>query len=224
MCRSACQTGVMTGPQDEALVQVAYDEVAETYADHFPSTEPELPLELAMVEHFASLLPGGRHVLDAGCGPGRMMPVLAGLGCRVEGVDLSPGMIRRARRDHPPFPAQVGSISDLPFPAGSFDGVFSWYSTIHHPDSDLSRIFSEVHRVLRPGGLFLVAFQSGRGVRDVSDNYRRHGHDIRLHRYNRTPGQIATRLASAGMAEVARLTRAAAPHERDAQAVVVARA
>ena len=46
-----------------------------------------------MVEHFVSLLPGERRVLDAGCGAGRMMPVLAAHGCRVEGVDLSPEMV-----------------------------------------------------------------------------------------------------------------------------------
>lgn len=117
-----CQTCVVTRPQDELAVQAAYDQVADAYADHLRSTEPELPLELAMVEHFASLLVGERHVLDAGCGPGRMMPVLAGFDCRVEGVDLSPGMIRRARQDHPSLRSQVASISDLPYPDGSFDG------------------------------------------------------------------------------------------------------
>ena len=74
----------------------AYDEVADSYADHFRSTEPEQPVELAVVAHFASLLPGRREVLDAGCGAGRMMPLLAGLGCAVTGMDLSPGMVRRA--------------------------------------------------------------------------------------------------------------------------------
>lgn len=104
----------------------AYDEVADAYVDHLRSTEPELPAELGMIDHFASLRPGDRRVLDAGCGTGRMLPALAGLGCCVEGVDLSPGMIRRSRRDHGWFPSQVASIADLPFPDGSFDGVFSW--------------------------------------------------------------------------------------------------
>jgi SAM-dependent methyltransferase len=203
---------------------LAYDQVADTYADRFPSTEPELRVELAMVEHFASLLAGERRVLDAGCGAGRMMPVLAALGCRVEGIDLSPEMVRRSRRDHSGFPAQVGSITDVPYPGNCFDGVVSWYSTIHTNDADLPRVMSEARRVLRPGGLLLIAFQSGSGVRDVSDSYRRYGHDIVLRRYNRTPDQIAHAVASAGMTEVARLTRAAAAHERDAQAVLIAQA
>ena len=81
-----------------------------------------------------------------------------------------------------------------------------------------------MRRVLRPAGLVLVAFQSGRGVQDVSENYRRRGHDITLYRYNRTPEEIARALGSAGMIEVARLARAAAAHERDAQAVLIAQA
>lgn len=205
-------------------MRLAYDEVADTYADHFLSTEPELPVELAMVAHFVALLPGERRVLDAGCGAGRMMPLLASLGCEVHGVDLSPEMVRRSQRDHSSFPTQIASIADLPFPDGSFDGVFSWYSTIHTPDTGLPAILGEARRVLRPSGLCLVAFQSGGGIRDVSDSYRRRGHDIVLHRCNRTPDEMAQALASAGLTEVARLERAAAPHEREAQAVLIAQA
>lgn len=59
-------------------MRLAYDEVADTYADHFRSTEPELPVELAMIEHFASLLPGDRRVLDAGCGTLQCCPYWTG--------------------------------------------------------------------------------------------------------------------------------------------------
>ena len=83
---------------------------------------------------------------------------------------------------------------------------------------------SEVGRVLRPSGLFLVAFQSGRGIRDVSDSYRQRGHHVVLHRYNRKPEEVGHAIASAGMTEIARLERAAASNERDSQAVLIARA
>jgi SAM-dependent methyltransferase len=102
--------------QDETAVRAAYDAVADTYADHFRSTEPELPIDVAMVEHFTSLLDVTRKVLDVGCGAGRMMPLLADLGCAVEGVDLSPEMIRRCQTDHSDFPSRVGSLTALPFP------------------------------------------------------------------------------------------------------------
>ena len=218
------QTRHVKKPQNEQGVRTAYDEVADSYADYFRSTEPEAPVELAMIEHFASLLSGGKRVLDAGCGAGRLLPVLAELTCSVEGVDLSPGMIRRAQQDHPSFATRVASLTHLPHPDGSFDGYLSWYSTIHSPDGDLPRIFGEARRVLRAGGFILVAFQSGHGTQDVSAAYRRHGHDITLERYNRTPQQISTVLAAAGLQEVARLERQpAGAHERDSQAVVIAK-
>lgn len=210
--------------QDDPAVQRAYDEVAKTYADHFRSTEPELPVDLGMIEYFASLLPGDKHVLDAGCGAGRMMPVLAKLRCQVEGVDLSPGMINCARHDQPLFRSQVASIRNLPFPDGSFDGVFSWYSTIHTPDAELPHVVTEARRILRSGGLYLVAFQTGQGIRDVSEGYRRRGHDIVLYRYERAPDDLGRLVASAGMTEIGRLERAAASHERTGQAILIARA
>ncbi|OMH36986.1 bifunctional 2-polyprenyl-6-hydroxyphenol methylase/3-demethylubiquinol 3-O-methyltransferase UbiG [Tersicoccus sp. Bi-70] len=199
-------------------VRRAYDTVADAYADAFTSTEPELPVDLAMIEHFVSLLAEPRDVLDAGCGAGRMMPLLAGLGCRVQGVDLSPGMIQRAQRDHGQFPSRVAALTDLPLP----DGVLSWYSTIHTPDGELPGVLTELRRVLRPGGHILLAFQSGKGVTDVSPAYRDRGHDVTLRRHNRSADRVAAELRTVGMEKVALLERAAASHERTAQAVVIA--
>jgi len=209
---------------DEGHVRAVYDAVADDYADHFRTTEPEQPIELAMVAHFASLLPQpDPDVLDAGCGAGRMLPVLADAGCRAVGVDLSVGMVRRAQRDHPGFGTRVASIAALPFPDDSFDGFFSWYSTIHTPDDDLGTVFAEAGRVLRPGGHVLVAFQSGTGAREVGQGYRRLGHDVQLHRHDRTPDHVAGELRAAGFAEVARLLRAPVAPEQTDQAVVIAR-
>jgi len=206
----------------EDSVRAVYDQVADDYADRFRSTGPEQPVELAVLAHFTTLL-AGRDVLDAGCGAGRMLPVLAAAGCRPVGVDLSPGMVRRARQDHPGFPTAVASTTALPFADGSFDGVLCWYSTIHTPRAGLGTVLTEARRVLRPAGHVLLAFQVGDAVREVGQGYRRLGHDVELHRHDRTPDEVAGALRSAGVAEVARLVRAPAPQERTAQAVLVAR-
>ena len=92
-------------------VQRAYGTVAQTYADHFPDTGAESPLELAMVDAFAAAVTVDGNcakVLDAGCGAGRMGRYLADRGCAVEGVDLSPGMVQMARRDHPDLGVRRG--------------------------------------------------------------------------------------------------------------------
>lgn len=208
----------------EVDVKAVYDKVANDYADHFPSTEPEQQIELAMVTHFASLLPEkSRDVLDAGCGAGRMLPVLTGAGCHAVGLDLSENMIRRAQRNHPDFETRVGSISDLPYPDDSFDGLFYWYSTIHTPDEELATVFAEARRTLRPEGHVLVAFQAGQGTQEVGGGYRRLGHDVEIHRHDRTPDRVVEELRSAGFAEVARLVRSPAATERTQQAVIIAR-
>lgn len=209
-----------TGPAEQ-FVQTAYDEMADAYADTLTGVEAEDPIDLAMLGYLVSVLDGPREVLDAGCGAGRLLPVLAGLGCQVQGVDLSPDMVRRAWQDHPTFDTRVGSLTDLPFDDASFDGVVSWYSTIHTATEDLPQVAAELRRVLRPSGKVLVAFQTGRGTRRVGSVYGQDG-DIVLERYLRTVDDMIAVLGSAGMAEMARLERAArSDHERDGQAFLI---
>lgn len=198
----------MDGTALTEQVRSTYDAVAEVYAARFPSTEPEQPIDLAMVDHFLTLMPaGGAQVLDAGCGTGRMSRYLSDRGCRVRGVDLSPGMIAVARREHADISTQVASITDLPFPDAEFDGVLLWYSVIHVADADLPTVFGEARRVLRPGGVALIAFQAGQGSRDVGGGFRALGYDVCLTRFHRAAHDVAELLATAGLVEQARLVR-----------------
>ncbi len=216
------QTGVVPQP-DEAMTRTAYDLVADVYADRFTATEPEQPLDLAMIDHFVGLLPAPRRVLDAGCGAGRMLPYLAARGCRPEGVDLSPEMVRRARADHPGHPCTVGSLTDLAHRDALFDGVFSWYSTIHNPDADLDGMLGEMVRVLRPGGFLLVAFQVGDEVRRVGQGFAASGYDVVLFRHHRRTADMTGRIAALGLEVVATSQRGPIGTEPDPQAVVIAR-
>lgn len=204
-------------------VQRAYDAVAPTYAAHFPGTEPEAPLDLAMVDAFASLVVATeRHrVLDAGCGTGRMSRYLADRGCAVEGVDLSPGMVEQARDAHPNLTFDVARLTELPHDDATFDGVLLWYSTIHTPPAGQPAILTEAARVLAPGGHLLIAFQAGQGTKDVSAAYARFGHDVELVRHLFTPDQVAAWAAGAGLTEQARMIRRAGSTERDDQAALL---
>ena len=214
-----------TDPIDLRSLRHAYDTVAEDYAARLPDTRAEAPLDLAMVDAFAEAVTSGggdARVLDAGCGAGRMSRYLADRGCRVEGIDLSPGMVAMAGRDHPDLAFSVGSLTGLPYAADAFAGVMLWYSIIHTPPAGQARIFAEASRVLAPGGHLLVGFQAGAGVRDVAPNYRRFGHEIELERHLYTADQVAERIEAAGLREVSRLVRRAQGDERDDQAVLLA--
>ncbi|WP_074046537.1 methyltransferase domain-containing protein [Dermacoccus nishinomiyaensis] len=207
---------------EEALTRTAYNVVADVYADHFRTTEGEQPIDLAMINHFVALLHEPRVVLDAGCGAGRMLPYLAGLGCHPEGIDLSPNMVRRARADHPAFTVAVGSLTHLPYAEEVFDGVFSWYSTIHNPDEDLEVMVAEMARVLRPEGVLLLGFQVGDGMRRVGRGYAARGYDVVMNRYHRSVESLTALLEEHGLTVSAQLERSPVGSEEDAQAVIIA--
>lgn len=103
----------------------------------------------------------GQRVLDLGCGPGVNFAALAGAvgpGGGVVGVDASGGMVRRARAEA----ATVGracsvvraDAGTLPVPDGTFDRAFSTLAVSAVPDGEAA--VTEVARVLRPGGRFVV--------------------------------------------------------------------
>jgi ubiquinone/menaquinone biosynthesis C-methylase UbiE len=102
-------------------------------------------------------LPGRTSVLDAGCGPGNLVPELARRGWRVCALDASPNMLRLARSNASSFgnvTYQAGNIEALPFADASFDvicsaGVIEYLHTC-------DRALSEMHRVLRPGGTLIL--------------------------------------------------------------------
>lgn len=205
-------------------VRAAYDAIAADYATHFPSTEPEAAIDLAILDHFVALLSLDRpQVLDAGCGTGRIGRYLTDRGCQVTGVDLSAGMVTMASRHHPDLRVAVGSMTRLPTGDERFDGAVYWYSMIHLPDEALPRIFAEAARVVRPGGHVVVAFQGGDGIRDIGEAFRRFGHDVRLERHHRSLDVVLAVAAAHGLYPVAQLTRGPIGAERDPQAFAILR-
>lgn len=99
------------------------------------------------------------RILDYGCGYGRIIRQLheGGFG-NVFGVDYSSGMIARARKENPFARYVRNSGSEIPFSEGSFDAILLLAVLTCIPDSgEQTRLFSEVHRVLREGGILYVS-------------------------------------------------------------------
>jgi SAM-dependent methyltransferase len=119
-----------------------------------------------MLAGSAGLLHGDGVVADVGCGTGATSRMLADFGLDVLGIDLSPNMLGEARHRNPDLRFQVGSMTDLDFDDGHFEGICAWYSVIHIPDDQLPQVMSEFHRVPRPGGWVLRAFQVGEQPRE----------------------------------------------------------
>ena len=103
-------------------------------------------------------------MLDFGCGTGRLIATLQGLGLEVTGADLSAGMLAIARSSHPEVDLHVVGPGRLPFADNSFGGVLAWYSLIHCPPDELPGMLSELARVVAPGGyvLFVLSPRDGK--------------------------------------------------------------
>jgi ubiquinone/menaquinone biosynthesis C-methylase UbiE len=110
-----------------------------------------------LADDVARLAPDGAAVLDVGTGPGVLLVELARRrpDLRLRGIDLSPDMVDKATRNlGDRAGVQVASVTDLPFPDGSFDLVVSSLS-LHHWDDPAAAV-PELARVLRPGGRLCV--------------------------------------------------------------------
>ncbi|GAA4204193.1 class I SAM-dependent DNA methyltransferase [Actinocatenispora rupis] len=194
----------MTEHADVTATRTAYDTVAADYADLLRTELAGKPLERGLLGTFAELVGPDGEVGDLGCGPGRVTAYLDSLGLRAFGVDLSPGMVEVARRDHPTLRFEVGTIADLDLPDGALAGIVAWYSIIHTPRERLPGVFAEFHRVLAPGGRLLLAFQLGDEIRHIEHGY---GHDIVLDAYRLSPDRVTDLLADAGLTVDTRVVR-----------------
>jgi ubiquinone/menaquinone biosynthesis C-methylase UbiE len=92
-------------------------------------------------------------VLDVGCGSGTLA-ILAALGCRVFGVDISPLNCGQAVRNGYAA-AVVADVAELPFTDRSFDAVVSLDVMGHIPFERKDDCIREWRRVLRAGGVQL---------------------------------------------------------------------
>ena len=95
-----------------------------------------------------------------------MTAFLAGLGLDAAGIDLSGQMVAQARARHPDLEFSAGSMTALPAPDGSWDGLICFYALIHMiEDADVRNALAEFRRVLADGGLLLLAVHAGEEVR-----------------------------------------------------------
>lgn len=113
------------------------------------------------------------HILDAGCGCGRVALHMAGRGLYVTAIDVTDRHLERARRNILQMKDLGGRVTvekmDYhhlePLAADSFDGVYAMESLCHATNP--LQVFHEFHRILRPGGQ-LVIHDADRPSEDVA--------------------------------------------------------
>jgi dolichol-phosphate mannosyltransferase len=131
-----------------AKTTAVYDLIATAYRNGImrPCLEATLRREFQ---------PGAR-VLHAGCGSGQVDENLHEH-VRITAVDISTSALALYSRHNPRAEAvRHASIFNLPFPDQTFDGAYNLGVVEHFQPDELRRMFSEVHRILKPKGKLVV--------------------------------------------------------------------
>jgi ubiquinone/menaquinone biosynthesis C-methylase UbiE len=211
------------------LPRPAYDQVADAYRcvldpDGLGLADPVL-IELLEDIH-------GQLVLSLACGQGQDARLLANLGAKVTGIDVSTEMLRYASEHETASPRGItyvqGNAQELSeFDDASFDGVLCHMALMDIPE--LAPTIQSVARVARAGGWFVFSIVHPAyhpHVQILSDYLLDHRYPkqrpvdwLPKHAYHRPLAAYVNELAQAGF----RIARLIEVHQRAANDVVANR-
>jgi SAM-dependent methyltransferase len=130
------------------------DVVVAHYAEHLVLTEPER----RVLERYADRIAAG-EILDIGVGAGRTLPELTLMSRGYTAIDYAPRMIEHCRERFPTARLFCCDMQEMGiFAGGTFDVVCALLNALGDlPDEGRRRALAEIHRVLRPDGLFIFS-------------------------------------------------------------------
>ncbi|KQX08195.1 MULTISPECIES: class I SAM-dependent methyltransferase [unclassified Leifsonia] len=138
-----------------------WSQVAQGWAELWGSFAD--PARRAIIS--AAAIGPGTRVLDAGCGSGEFLGLLADRGADAVGADPAPAMVALARAVVPGAEVVLADIEDLPFPDAAFD-VATAVNALQFAD-DTTDAVRELARVVRPGGFVAVANWAEAALNDI---------------------------------------------------------
>lgn len=105
----------------------------------------------------------GWYVLDAGCGSGSFLPLMAelvGASGKIDAFDLAPENIERVnvmvKGWDVPVTTQIGHLTELPYEDNTFDAIWNANVTQYLSDDEVAQMLKEFVRVVKPGGLVAI--------------------------------------------------------------------
>lgn len=159
-------------------VRDGYNAIATEYL----ASRTKKSADLQLLDEFSRKLPARARVLDAGCGAG--LPVTRVLSEKfdVTGVDFSEKQIELAKKNVSKATFICQDMTELDFPARSFDGICSFYSIIHIPREEHRMLLANFHRMLKPGGITLLCLGAEDLENDIEEDF--HGQSMYWSHYD----------------------------------------
>jgi SAM-dependent methyltransferase len=141
------------------------------------------------------------RIIDLGCSRGFYVRAMESCTGAVVGVDISEAALKEAVTPK----VEYGDITNLDYETASFDKAYCLHTIEHIPD--LRRFFSEMARVLRPGGIAIVVYpwEPFRGFQAIAAAVRQHGNPLRarsIHLHRITPHGIDDLIAGTTLKHV----------------------
>jgi SAM-dependent methyltransferase len=140
-------------------------------ADRYLAERTRDSADVRLLEDFINRLPANAQVLDAGCGAGMPISEMLSERFQVVGVDFSEAQIELARKNVPSAKFLCEDMTQLDFPADTFDGITSYYAIIHIPREEHQPLLANFYRMLKPGGFALLCLGAEHLIDDVDENY-----------------------------------------------------
>jgi len=111
------------------------------------------------------------YILDLGCGRGELLELLERAGRHARGVDLNKAAVAAARKRG--LQVTCGDVFDTlaHTPPGTLAAVTAFHLIEHLTYTGITRLLAEVHRVLRPGGLFICETPNALNLRVAASEF-----------------------------------------------------
>lgn len=154
-------------------VKEGYNAIANQYLE----SRSKKSTDIALLDEFAKYLEPNAKVLDAGCGAGIPVAKILSEQFDVTGVDFSEKQVELAKRNVPDATFICQDMTQLDFPAQTFDGVCSFYAIIHIPREEHYALLQNFYHMLKPGGLALLCL----GADDLLDDMEEDFHGKRMY-------------------------------------------
>lgn len=197
--------------KEEKEAKSKYDFMAEEYHYFRTKKYPQGWFYNELLEMSATLeLIGnvkGKKILDFGCGTGIYAKILTKKGAKVKGFDISPEMVKIAKKENPNLDLRKGTGYNIPFKE-KFDIIIA--ALVLDYFNDFDKVLKQVKKVLKKNGFFIFSMKNpisecfkkikltskNRFVRDVGDYFTEKkiyntwknikGRDVKIHSYHRT--------------------------------------